>query len=165
MKILGIDPGLGRVGFGLIEAHSHNDVKALGWGVIETTPKAPIGSRLVEIHRDLTGLLEQLKPDVVAMESLFYFRNHTTLVPVAQARGVLVMLVEMAGLELFEYTPMQVKQALTGYGKAKKNEMTDAVQMRLNMEHPPKPDDAADGLAIAMTHLQFHPVIATPSLR
>jgi crossover junction endodeoxyribonuclease RuvC len=155
MKILGIDPGLGRIGFGLIDVTLRNSPQALGWGVIETTPKAPIGKRLVEIHHDVKALIEEAAPDVIAIESLFYFRNNTTIVPVAQARGVLLLLAELAGVPTVDYTPMQVKQALTGYGKAEKHEVTEAVILRLNLLKKPTPDDAADGLAIALTHSQF----------
>jgi crossover junction endodeoxyribonuclease RuvC len=155
MKILGIDPGLGRIGFGLIDVSLRNNPQALAWGVVETTPKAPIGSRLVEIHHDVKALIEEASPDVIAIESLFYFRNNTTIVPVAQARGVLLLLAELAGVPTVEYTPMQVKQALTGYGKAQKHEITEAVILRLNLLKRPTPDDAADGLAIALTHSQF----------
>ncbi len=155
MKIIGIDPGLGRIGFGLIEVKPLHPPIALGWGVIETTPKAPIGKRLVEINHDVKALIEEARPDVMAIESLFYFRNNTTIVPVAQARGVILLLAELAGVPTVDYTPMQVKQALTGYGKAEKHEITEAVIQRLNLLKKPTPDDAADGLAIALTHSQF----------
>jgi crossover junction endodeoxyribonuclease RuvC len=155
MKILGIDPGLGRIGFGLIDVSTPQSPLALGWGVIETTPKSPIGKRLVEIHHDIHALIRDKQPDVIAIESLFYFRNNTTIVPVAQARGVILLLAELAGVPTVDYTPMQVKQALTGYGKAEKHAVTEAVIHRLGLLKKPTPDDAADGLAIALTHSQF----------
>ena len=155
MKILGLDPGLGRIGFGLIDVSVRQKPLALGWGVIETTPKAPIGKRLVEIHHDVKALIKECQPDIIAIESLFYFRNNTTIVPVAQARGVLLLLAELSSIPTVDYTPMQVKQALTGYGKAEKHEVTEAVILRLNLLKKPTPDDAADGLAIALTHSQF----------
>ncbi len=121
MRILGIDPGLGKIGFGLLEVVSGGQGQPFGpcqWGIIATSKDKPDGARLQEIHDDLTVLISELQPDVVSIERLFYFRNATTLVPVAQARGVILMIVSRFGLPVYEYTPMQVKQAITGYGKA-----------------------------------------------
>jgi crossover junction endodeoxyribonuclease RuvC len=155
IKILGIDPGLGRIGFGLIDASHRNRPVSLGWGLIETTPKAPMGQRLAELYSDMQRLLAHSQADVMAIESYFYFRNNTTIISVAQARGIILLAAEQAGLPVVEYTPMQVKQSLTGYGKADKKEVVEAVMLRLNLEKKPTPDDAADGLAIALTHSQF----------
>jgi crossover junction endodeoxyribonuclease RuvC len=155
VRILGIDPGLGRIGFGLVDATHRNRPVSLGWGLIETTPKAPMGQRLLELHRDMRELLAHSRADVMAIESYFYFRNNTTIISVAQARGVILLSAEEAGLSVVEYTPMQVKQSLTGYGKAEKREVVEAVMLRLHLQKKPTPDDAADGLAIALTHSQF----------
>lgn len=155
--VLGLDPGLGRTGFGLLQGDGTvgTALKTLGWGVIETTPNAPIGERLIELERDLNELLEAHKPDWAVIEQLFYFKNATTLIPVAQARGVLLLTLQRHAIPWAEYTPMQVKQALTGYGKATKAQMQEAVQARLDLDRLPRPDDAADGLALALTHYQF----------
>jgi len=157
MRILGIDPGLGRVGFGLVEIEpsSCGTTGQFGpcqWGIISTTKEKPDGARLQEIHEDLTDLMQQLKPDVVSVERLFYFRNATTLVPVAQARGVILMVISRFGLPMYEYTPMQVKQAITGYGKSEKAEVQSMLIDMLSLDRKPTPDDAADGLALAVCH-------------
>jgi crossover junction endodeoxyribonuclease RuvC len=158
MRILGIDPGLGKVGFGLLEVVSDEHVPGserfgrCQWGVITTTKDKPDGARLQEIHDDLIELLADLKPDVVAVERLFYFRNATTLVPVAQARGVILMLLHRFGLPMYEYTTMQVKQAITGYGKSEKAEVQNMLIDLLHLDRKPTPDDAADGLALTVCH-------------
>ena len=157
MRILGIDPGLGRVGFGLLEIVSQPDRQGeiygpCQWGIISTSKDKPDGARLQEIHDDLSELVERLKPDVVSIERLFYFRNATTMVPVAQARGVIVMIMHRYGLPLYEYTPMQVKQAITGYGKSEKAEIQNMLIDLLGLDKKPTPDDAADGLALAVCH-------------
>jgi crossover junction endodeoxyribonuclease RuvC len=157
MRILGIDPGLGRVGFGLLEIISGQSAgsEAFGpcqWGIISTTKEKSDGARLQEIHDDLTQILDQLRPDVVSLERMFFFRNATTIVPVAQARGVILMLVHRFGFPVYEYTPMQVKQAVTGYGKSEKREVQEMLVTLLNLDKKPTPDDAADGLALAVCH-------------
>lgn len=159
MRVLGIDPGLGRVGFGLLEILASPDGLSQGygachWGVITTSKDKADGARLQEIHHDLTRVVAQLQPDVVAVERLFYFRNATTMVPVAQARGVILMVLDTFGLPVFEYTPMQVKQAITGYGKSEKREIQDTLVTLLSLDKRPTPDDAADGLALALCHYQ-----------
>ena len=128
--------------------------KALGWGVIATSKDRSIGERLQELETDLHALLEKFRPDAASVERLFYFRNATTIIPVAQARGVILLTLSKHGVPMAEYTPMQVKQALTGYGKADKGEIQQAVMDRLALSSKPKPDDAADGLALAVTHWQ-----------
>lgn len=154
MRILGIDPGLGRVGFGLIEITPDATLcyGACQWGIIATSKDKPDGARLQEIHEDMTKLLHQLQPDCISLERLFYFRNATTLVPVAQARGVILMVISQFGLPVFEYTPMQVKQAITGYGKSQKAEIQNTLIDLLSLDKKPTPDDAADGLALAVCH-------------
>jgi crossover junction endodeoxyribonuclease RuvC len=154
MRILGIDPGLGRVGFGLLEItpKASSLYGPCQWGIIATSKDKSDGARLQEIHEDLTDLIAHLKPYCVSIERLFYFRNATTLVPVAQARGVILMVVERFGLPVSEYTPMQVKQAITGYGKSEKAEIQHTLIDLLSLEKKPTPDDAADGLALAVCH-------------
>lgn len=161
MKILGIDPGLGRVGFGLLETVPDGNTsagwagRAFGpcqWGVIVTTKDKSDGARLQEIHDDLSELLTQFQPDVISLERLFYFRNNTTIIPVAGARGVILMLAHRFGVPVYEYTPMQVKQAITGSGKAEKAELQEALIHMLNLPKKPTPDDAADGLALAICY-------------
>lgn len=158
MRILGIDPGLGKVGFGLLEIVPTGDTPGMEgfgpcqWGVISTSKDKPDGARLQEIHDDLTELMTQLQPDVVSIERMFFFRNATTIVPVAQARGVILMIIHRFGLPVYEYTPMQVKQAITGYGKSEKSEIQHMLVDMLKLDKKPTPDDAADGLALAVCH-------------
>ena len=152
MRILGIDPGYGIVGFGIIDTHRNNAV--VDYGVIETRKEDPFPERLQRIEEGFRVLFETYKPDEVAIEELFYFRNQTTVIPVAEARGVIVLTAKKYCNRLFEYTPMQVKQALTGNGRAEKKQMQFMVKSILGLEKIPKPDDAADALAIALTHAQ-----------
>lgn len=157
MRILGIDPGLGRVGFGLLEIVPSEDrlsdcFGACRWGIIATSKDKSDGARLQEIHADLDQVLAEFQPDLVSIERLFYFRNATTMVPVAQARGVILMAIEKYRLPVYEYTPMQVKQAVTGYGKAEKSEVQSMLVELLKLEKKPTPDDAADALALAVCH-------------
>ncbi len=157
MRILGIDPGLGLVGFGLIEVPSAGIVTGqtpdvCDWGVISTSKHKSDSARLQEIYDDLLALLDQTRPEVVSIERLFYFRNATTMVPVSQARGVILLALEKFKLPIYEYTPMQVKQAITGYGKSKKPEIQQTLLQLLGLEKLPRPDDAADALALAICH-------------
>ncbi|MDX2085267.1 MAG: crossover junction endodeoxyribonuclease RuvC [Candidatus Melainabacteria bacterium] len=154
-RILGIDPGLGRVGFGLLTSDATGyHLTAQRWGVITTTPKTPEASRLQEIERDLDALLNRLQPDHVAVEKLYFVKNTTALMGVTQARGVILLVLGRLGLPIYEYTPMQVKQALTGYGKAAKGEVQQSISQLLQLEKLPQPDDAADALAIAVCHIR-----------
>ena len=155
MRILGIDPGYGIVGFGIIDTHRNNAV--VDYGVIETHKEDPFPERLMKIEEGFRVLFETYKPDEVAIEELFYFRNQTTVIPVAEARGVIVLTAKKYCNRLFEYTPMQVKQALTGNGRAEKKQMQFMVKNILGLEKIPKPDDAADALALAICHSQINP--------
>lgn len=158
LTLLGLDPGLATVGFGVLTLNLvTRQVVQCKWGVVTTSPQGSAPQRLAEIFTDTLDLLQQVQPTHIAIEQLFYFRNITTALPVAQARGVLLLACQQwrTNIPLAEYTPMQVKQALTGYGKATKAEMQAAVQTRLTLNTLPKPDDAADGLAIALCHAQF----------
>ncbi len=155
MRILGIDPGYGIVGFGIIDTHRDNYV--VDYGVIETPKEETFPVRLQQIEESLRVLFETCKPDEVAIEELFYFHNQTTVIPVAEARGVIILTAQKYCDRLFEYTPMQIKQALTGNGRADKKQMQFMVKSVLGLEKVPKPDDAADALAVALCHSQINP--------
>jgi crossover junction endodeoxyribonuclease RuvC len=152
-RILGIDPGLATLGFGAILCSTGNgpgQVSILDFGIIQTPAHQPIGDRLCIIHDDLHSLLNYMQPDLVAIEKLFFYKMGNTIA-VAQARGVVMLVLAQCRLPFVEFTPAQVKQALTGYGNAGKPEVQHAVARELNLDKIPKPDDAADGLALALT--------------
>ena len=151
MVILGIDPGVATIGFGLIRAERGKNT-LLQYGVITTPPGIPLSERLLQISRDMEQLLETFKPDEMAVEELFFTKNITTGIAVAHGRGVILLAAEKAGIPVFEYTPMQVKQGVVGYGKAEKKQVMLMTQRLLNMKEIPRPDDAADALAIAICH-------------
>ena len=151
MRILGIDPGIAIVGFGLIESN-RGSVQMLQYGAVTTEAGLPLATRLVQIENDMTALIAQLKPDEIAVEELFFSKNITTGIAVAHGRGVILCTVERLGVPIFEYTPMQVKQAVAGYGLADKKQVMDMTKRLLNLKAVPKPDDAADALAIAICH-------------
>ena len=152
MRILGIDPGYGITGFGLIEAERGQSTRLLRCGAITTPPNSDFSWRLELIYNDMQQLLEVTKPDVVAIEELFFGHNVTTGIGVAQSRGVILLAIRQAGLESVSYTPMQVKQAVVGYGNATKHQVMDMTRRLLHLEKMPKPDDAADAIAIALCH-------------
>lgn len=154
MRILGIDPGTGILGFGVIDAQSASQAKLVDAGVIRTTAKQPDSQRLLTIYRELSGVIKELKPQVMAVEKLFFAQNVTTAMSVSQARGVVLLCGEQHNMKLFEYTPLQIKQALTGYGRADKQQMQEMVRIILGLPEIPKPDDCADALAAALTHAQ-----------
>ena len=151
MRILGIDPGVATIGFGLVEA-SRACVKLLQYGVITTPAGMPLSTRLHQISQDLSQLLQTFRPDEAAVEELFFSKNITTGIAVAHGRGVILLEVERAGVPVYEYTPMQVKQAVAGYGGADKRQIMLMTQRLLKMKDVPRPDDAADALAIAICH-------------
>ena len=151
MRILGIDPGIAIVGFGLIESN-RGSVQMLQYGAVTTEAGLPLATRLVHIENDMTALIAQLKPDEIAVEELFFSKNITTGIAVAHGRGVILCTAERLGVPIFEYTPMQVKQAVAGYGLADKKQVMDMTKRLLNLKAVPKPDDAADALAIAICH-------------
>lgn len=153
LRILGIDPGFGRSGYGLIEVQQGKH-SALLYGCVETVAHTPTGVRLREIYETMTTLIADYKPDVVAIEQLFFNRNVTTAFTAAEARGVVVLAAQLAEVEQVEYTPMQVKQAVVGYGRADKRQVQEMVRVLLGLRTIPKPDDAADALAVALTHAQ-----------
>ena len=151
MRILGIDPGIAIVGFGLIESN-RGSVRMLQYGAVTTEAGLPLATRLVQIENDMTALIAQLKPDEIAVEELFFSKNITTGIAVAHGRGVILCTAERLGVPIFEYTPMQVKQAVAGYGLADKKQVMDMTKRLLKLKAVPKPDDAADALGIAICH-------------
>ncbi|MCA9328152.1 crossover junction endodeoxyribonuclease RuvC [Candidatus Saccharibacteria bacterium] len=151
MKILGIDPGSGIIGFGLIEKSSKP--KMLDAGVIRTTIGDDPASRLVELYESMKELLAEFEPDEAAVEKLFFAQNVTTAMTVSQARGVILLALAEADIPIAEYTPLQIKMAMTGYGRAAKAQIQEMVRVQLNLKKKPSPDDAADALAVALTHL------------
>ncbi len=151
MRILGIDPGYGITGFGLIEAQ-RGSTQLLRCGAITTPAGMDFSARLEIIYEDMRLLLSEAKPDAVAIEELFFGQNVTTGIGVAQSRGVILLAVRQAGVELYSYKPMQVKQAVVGYGNATKHQVQDMTKRLLHLEKMPKPDDAADAIAIALCH-------------
>jgi len=155
MIILGIDPGYAIVGFGLIDSSKNNAV--IDYGVITTPKEDSIAVRLKTIEDGLVYLINKYKPDVLAIEELFYFKNQKTVIPVAEARGVIVLTCQKLIGQIFEYTPLQIKQALTGVGRAEKAQVQFMVKTILGLKSIPKPDDAADALAVALCHSQTSP--------
>ena len=151
MRILGIDPGIAIVGFGLIESERSGQ-RMLQYGAITTPKELPLAQRLVQIGSDMEQLIAQLKPDAIAVEELFFTNNITTGIAVAHGRGIVLYTAQKSGVPLYEYTPMQVKMAVTGYGKAEKRQVMDMTKRLLNLKAVPRPDDAADALAIALCH-------------
>lgn len=151
MKILGIDPGYGITGFGLLEAQ-RGQYQLLRCGAITTPPNTDFYWRLSVIYNDMVQLLLAEKPEAVAIEELFFGHNVTTGINVAQARGVILLAVQQAGVPIYEYKPMQVKQAVVGYGNASKHQVMDMTKRILHLATVPKPDDAADAVAIALCH-------------
>lgn len=148
MKILGIDPGIGICGFGLVD---FNSKKALDFGAVTTKVDAPLPSRLKELYDSLGQVFDETKPDIVAVEKLFFSKNITTGIAVAEARGIVLLVSEEHGAPVYEYTPNEIKKTLTGYGAAPKSQIQDMVKMELGLSKKPKPDDAADALAVAIT--------------
>ena len=153
MKILGIDPGTGILGFGVIEILKGKPV-LIDAGVIRTPAKEDDAIRLVTIYEELTSVIKETQPDEMSVEKLFFAQNVTTAITVAQARGVVLLAGQQAGLTIAEYTPLQIKQALTGYGRAEKKQIQEMVRVLLGLKSVPKPDDCADALAAALTHMQ-----------
>lgn len=151
LRILGIDPGYATIGFGLIEAERWN-ARMLSYGAITTPAGLPLSRRLYQISRDAEELIGKLQPDAISIEELFFNTNITTGIAVAQGRGVLLCAAEKCGVPLFEYTPGQVKLAVTGYGKAEKRQVMDMTKRLLHLTALPRPDDAADALALALCH-------------
>lgn len=151
MLILGIDPGYAIVGYGIVR-YEGNKFTPLKYGAITTPAGMPFVKRLDIIYKEMSELFKLYKIDAMSIEKLFFNTNSTTAIDVAQARGVIVLSAEQNGVEVFEYTPLQVKQSVTGYGRAEKNQIMEMTRMLLNLEKVPKPDDTADALALAICH-------------
>ena len=151
MRILGIDPGYAIVGYGVIEA-ARGRYGTLEYGAVTTRAGDDFGGRLKEIYDGVAQLLDTLRPQAAAVEKLYFLNNKTTGIGVAEARGVILLALSQAGVPLYEYTPMQVKQAVTGYGKAQKHQVQEMTARLLGLPGIPKPDDAADALALAICH-------------
>lgn len=154
MVIMGIDPGLERVGYGIIDATRGGKYTVLDYGIVKTPAHTPTAERLALIERGITQLIETYHPQEIALEELFFTKNITTGIVVAEARGVIMLTAHKLCGKLFEYTPNQIKQAITGWGGAEKPQMQAMVKLLLKMKDIPKPDDAADALAVALTHAQ-----------
>lgn len=151
MVIFGIDPGYAIVGCGVVR-YERGNFSLIGYGAVTTDKDMPFNKRLKKIYDDLTELLLRFKPDAVSMERLYFNTNQKTAIDVAQARGIAVLAVENAGIPLYEYTPLQVKQSIVGYGRAEKIQVQNMTKMFLKLDKIPKPDDAADALALAVCH-------------
>ena len=152
MRIIGIDPGTGILGFGVIDFHPGKKPKLVDAGVVTTPAHTPLDERLVDIYDSLTDIIKDTKPDVMSIEKLFFAQNITTAISVSHARGVAMLAGAKAKMPIFEYTPLQIKQTLTGYGRADKKQVQEMVRIHLNLTEVPKPDDCADALAAAITH-------------
>ena len=151
MRILGIDPGVATIGFGLVEA-DRTSARMVTYGAITTPAGLPLSKRLYQIFNDMEDLIGQLRPEVISIEELFFNNNITTGIAVAHGRGVLLLAAEKCGIPLFEYTPSQVKMAVVGYGRAEKRQVMDMTRRLLHLKAVPRPDDAADALALALCH-------------
>ena len=151
MRILGVDPGIATVGFAVLDADKRSQ-RLLTCGVITTPAKTQLSSRLDQIYHDLNELIAQFHPEAMAVEELFFNTNITTGISVAHGRGVILLACRKAGVRIYEYTPLQVKQAVVGYGRAEKSQVMDMVKRICALPAPPRPDDAADAVALALCH-------------
>jgi crossover junction endodeoxyribonuclease RuvC len=156
MLVIGIDPGTARTGYGLVETSISGALKLIRYGVINTPAGDPMAQRLTQLHDELQAIIAEFKPEMAAVEQLFFQKNVSTALSVGQARGVVLLTLAVAGLPIEEYSPQDVKQAVTGYGAADKTQMQRMVKTLLSMKKLPKPDDAADALAVAICHIQSH---------
>ncbi len=151
MLILGLDPGLATTGYGLVEGDG-TAMRAVEYGVIETPPNTPLGARLAQLYHEIRALLERCHPHSAAVEELFFATNARTAIMVGEGRGVILLALAEAGVPVVEYTPLQIKQAVTGYGLADKQQVQQMVQLLLSLSDVPRPDDAADALAASICH-------------
>lgn len=151
MRILGIDPGYAIVGYGMVD-YNNSAFSVVSYGAITTPAGMPFPERLESIHKDMLSIIDTFSPDALAIERLYFNTNTTTAIDVAQARGVILLAAQSRGLEIGEYTPLQVKQSVTGYGKAEKHQVMEMVKSLLKLKAVPKPDDTADALALALCH-------------
>lgn len=153
MLVLGIDPGTATTGYGVVREHPNGDLEAVAYGVIKTAARTPMPDRLKKLYDELSALIAEHKPDAAAVETLFFGRNVTTAITVAQGRGVVLLALAEAGVTIREYKPAEIKQAIAGYGNADKLQVQEMIRQLLNLDEIPKPDDAADGLGVAITDL------------
>lgn len=153
MRILGIDPGTGILGFGVIDVIK-GKASLVDAGVVRTPPHTPLDERLVDIYESLQQIIKETKPEHMSIEKLFFAQNVTTAMSVSHARGVAMLAGKQGGLTIYEYTPLQIKQGLTGYGRADKKQIQEMVRVILNLKEVPKPDDCADAIAAALLHAQ-----------
>jgi crossover junction endodeoxyribonuclease RuvC len=152
VTVLGVDVGTATTGWSIVES-GLNSMQLIACGIISTKSTSPMPERLSEIYDNLNQIIDQYRPDQGAVESLFFFKNQKTVMTVSQARGVMLLSLQNKGVEIFEYTPLQVKSAISGYGRAEKSQVQEMVKKILNLKDIPKPDDAADAVAIAICHL------------
>ncbi|MBD3280893.1 crossover junction endodeoxyribonuclease RuvC [Candidatus Dojkabacteria bacterium] len=155
MRVLGIDPGTAITGWAVVEngRNVKNSVTCVDYGVIRTPAGLDMPLRLKDLYEDLVGLIEKYRPTHAAIEELYFFKNQKTVIKVGQARGVVIIAAANSGLKVFDYTPLQVKQAVTGYGRAEKKQIQEMVKLIANLKEIPKPDDAADAIAVGICHL------------
>lgn len=155
MRVIGIDPGTGITGWAVVERDTKyvNQIKCFAYGVIRTPAGLEMSLRLRDLYSELTKIIEEFEPEEFAIEDLFFFKNQKTVIKVGQARGVAIVAAANKGLPVFSYTPLQVKQAITGYGRAEKKQVQKMVKLIVNLKQIPKPDDAADAIAVGVTHL------------
>lgn len=154
MIVLGIDPGTATCGYGVVSEDDAGDARLVRYGVFQTRAGTPMPQRLFTIHRELTTVIQETSPGALAVEELFFKRNVTTAITVGQARGVVLLAAAQAGLPVYEYTPAEVKQTLVGYGGADKRQVQEMLRMMLGLDEIPRPDDAADAIAVAICHLR-----------
>jgi crossover junction endodeoxyribonuclease RuvC len=153
MLVLGIDPGTATTGYGLVREKPDGDLEAVAFGVIKTPAHTPMPDRLRQIYHEVTALIARHQPDAAAVETMYFGKNVTTAITVAQARGVILLALAEAGLPIREYKPAEIKQAIAGFGDADKVQMQEMIRQLLNLDDVPRPDDAADGLGVAITDL------------
>ncbi len=151
MRIIGIDPGYAIVGYGVVDSDGFR-FGVVGYGAVTTPADMPFSERLLTIYNDITALLKKYRPEYMSIERLYFNTNTTTAIDVAQARGVILLAAKQCGVKVYEYTPLQVKSAITGYGKAEKHQVMEMVKSFLSLKAVPKPDDTADALALAICH-------------
>ena len=159
MIIMGIDPGIAKTGFGVIskildsKSKNRNKIKCLNYGLIETNKSSPAAQRLKKLYLELSRLINKYRPDVLAIENVYFFKNLKTAMPVSQAKGVILLAAAQKKIPVYEFTPLQAKMAITGYGQAKKHQIQEIVKLLLNLKKIPSPDDAADALLMALCYL------------
>ena len=153
MRVLGIDPGTAITGYGVVQEHGDGALEAVAYGVVRTPARHPMAERLQMLYEQIGALIREHQPDTAAVETLYFGRNVTTAITVAQGRGVVLLALAQAGIPIHEYKPAEIKQAIAGYGNADKGQVQEMIRRLLALEDIPKPDDAADGLAVAVTYL------------